>query len=113
MYRTELNNLCVWGCKAFVHIQRNKRAKLDPHMVPAVFIGYPDGYKGWKFWDPATKRTIISERADFDKFCFPLSKLPSPSPTLPSPAPPVASGPSPAVPDSPSVPSVVPLLLDA
>src|ERR1700742_321134 len=45
-------------------------------MLPAVFIGYPDGYKGWKFWDPVSKRTIISERAEFDELSFPLSKQP-------------------------------------
>src|ERR1700761_9498429 len=54
-------------------------------MLPAIFIGYPDGYKGWKFWDPASKRTIISERAEFDEFSFPLSKQPlTAPPTEPS-----------------------------
>src|ERR1700742_2781979 len=56
-------------------------------MLPAVFIGYPDGYKGWKFWDPVSKRTIISERAEFNEFCFPLSKQPPIAP----PAEPVSS----------------------
>src|SRR6201999_2447425 len=76
----DVSHLRVWGCRAFVHIQRNKQAKLDSHMLPAVFIGYPDGYKGWKFWDPVSKRTIISERAEFDEFSFPLSKKPLTSP---------------------------------
>src|ERR1700761_2373344 len=77
----DISHLRVWGCRAFVHIQRDKRAKLDPHMLPAVFIGYPDGYKGWKFWDPVSKRTIISERAEFDEFSFPLSKQPLTAPS--------------------------------
>jgi len=43
---------------------------LDPHMKRCVFIGYPDGYKGWKFYDPTTKFTSISECAVFNKRIF-------------------------------------------
>ncbi|EGN93351.1 hypothetical protein SERLA73DRAFT_78655 [Serpula lacrymans var. lacrymans S7.3] len=62
-------------------------------MEKCVFIGYPAGYKGWKFYNPTTKRTIISERADFDERYFPGLKktsttaIPTPPlpPSLPSP----------------------------
>jgi len=50
-----------------VHVQKDKRAALHPHYDKCVFIGYPPGYKGWKFYNPTTKRTIIFERADFDE----------------------------------------------
>jgi len=36
-------------------------------MEKCIFIGYPDGYKGWKFYNPKTKK-VISERADFDEW---------------------------------------------
>ncbi|GLB38145.1 putative reverse transcriptase (RNA-dependent DNA polymerase) [Lyophyllum shimeji] len=36
-------------------------------MVKCVFIGYPDGVKGWKFYNPETRKVIVSERADFDE----------------------------------------------
>jgi hypothetical protein len=50
-------------------------------MEACVFVGYPSGYKGWKFYDPTTKNYIISERAEFDKHIFPgLGKY---SPTSP------------------------------
>ena len=32
-----------------------------------VFIGYPDGYKAWKFYNLEAKQTVISEHADFDE----------------------------------------------
>ena len=32
-----------------------------------VYFHYPDGYKGWKFYNPKTKKVMISERADFDE----------------------------------------------
>ncbi len=62
-----VDHLRVWGCVAYVHIQRDKRSKLDSHMEKCIFIGYPEGYKGWKFYNPETKKVIISERADFDE----------------------------------------------
>ncbi|ETW78196.1 hypothetical protein HETIRDRAFT_454214 [Heterobasidion irregulare TC 32-1] len=40
-------------------------------MEKCVFIGYPDSYKAWKFYNPATRKVIISERADFDERFFP------------------------------------------
>ncbi|KAI6147071.1 hypothetical protein BKA82DRAFT_4355507 [Pisolithus tinctorius] len=56
-------------------------------MEKCVFIGYPEGYKGWKFYNPTTKCTVISERADFDERYFPLAARPS-TPSLSVPIPP-------------------------
>ena len=54
-------------------------------MEKHVFIGYPQGYKGWKFYNPVTKKVVISERADFDEHYFMLQRhsvphLPPPRP---------------------------------
>src|SRR3954463_6868504 len=43
-------------------------------MEKYIFLSYPDGYKGWKFFNPLTKCTVISERADFDERYFPALK---------------------------------------
>ena len=40
-------------------------------MAKCIFIGYPDGYKAWKFYNPVNKRVIISERAEFDERYYP------------------------------------------
>ena len=65
-------------------------------MEKCVFIGYPQGYKGWKFYNPLTKQVLISERADFNERFFMLQKhsvpqLPPPrlESLLESPSPPV------------------------
>jgi transposase InsO family protein len=65
--KLDVSHLRIWGCTAYVHVQRDKRPALRPHYEKCVFIGYPEGYKGWKFYNPTTKRTVISERADFDE----------------------------------------------
>ena len=56
-------------------------------MEKCVFVGYPDGYKGWTFYNPITKRTVISERAEFDERYFPgLKHTPlTPQPFEPPP----------------------------
>jgi len=69
--KPNVSNLRVWGCTAYVHIQKDKRKKFEPRMEKCIFIGYPDGYKGWKFYNPVTKKTVISERAEFDERFFP------------------------------------------
>src|SRR6185369_1893658 len=65
--KPDVGHLRVWGCVAYVHIQRDKRDKLGSHMEKCIFIGYPDGIKGWKFYNPTTHKVVISERADFDE----------------------------------------------
>src|SRR5258707_4217821 len=49
-------------------------------MQKLVFLGYPAGYKGWKFWDLTSKCSIICERANFDERYFPARKDTSPIP---------------------------------
>ena len=56
------------SCLAYVHVQKdNRNSALGSHMEKAVFIGYPQGYKGWKFYNPIIRRVVIAERAEFDK----------------------------------------------
>jgi transposase InsO family protein len=69
--KPDISHLRVWGCTAYVHIQKDKRTGIGSHMEKCVFVGYPDGYKGWTFYNPTTKQTIISERAEFDERYFP------------------------------------------
>jgi len=76
-----------------VHIQRDKRAGLGSHIEKCVFIGYPWGYKGWKFYNPTTKKTVIAKRADFDERYFSLSKCPTTA-SFPRPSIEVESTPS-------------------
>ena len=84
--KPDLAHLRVWGCRAYAHVQRDVRNKLQWHMVKCVFIGYPDGYKGWKLWDPVAKKVIICESVVFDERYFPLSKLAPSSPSFEPPS---------------------------
>jgi len=79
--KPDVSHLRVWGCLAYVFIQKDKRRSLQPHMEQCLFVGYPSGYKGWKFYNPSTKKYIISEQAEFDERIFPgLAKYTATSP---------------------------------
>ncbi|WJX64387.1 hypothetical protein P8452_49170 [Trifolium repens] len=62
----DYSNLKIFGCLAFAHI---KQDKLDARAVKCVFIGYPDGVKGYKLWmmGPGRSKFIISRDVTFDE----------------------------------------------
>jgi transposase InsO family protein len=95
--KPDVSHLRVFGCTAYVHIQKDKRTGIGSHMEKCIFVGYPQGYKGWTFYNPTTKRTIISERAEFDERYFPGLKQAPLTPEPFEPLPPIVFNP---VPDS-------------
>jgi transposase InsO family protein len=82
--KPDVSHLRVWGCLAYVHVQKDKRKSFGSHMEKCIFIGYPAGYKGWQFYNPVTRKFIISERAEFDERYLPgikptlLNSIPTP-----------------------------------
>ena len=70
--KPDVSHLRVWGCLAYVHVQKDKRKEsFSSHMEKCIFVGYPPGYKGWQFYNLVTRKFIISERAEFDERYFP------------------------------------------
>src|SRR5688572_8497453 len=69
--KPDLSPFRVFGCTAYVFVQKDKRKKLESHMEKCIFVGYPAGYQAWDFYNPVTRRYITSERAEFDERAFP------------------------------------------
>jgi hypothetical protein len=46
----------VFGCVTFVHIHKHQRTKLEPCAVRCMFLGYGSNKKGFRCYDPKTKR---------------------------------------------------------
>ena len=57
-------NLKVFGCVAYAHV---KQGKLEPRAKKCMFIGYPDGVKGYKLWytDGSRSKSFITRDVTF------------------------------------------------
>ncbi|KAH9782268.1 hypothetical protein KPL71_008823 [Citrus sinensis] len=62
----DYSNLRVFGCPAYAH---TKQGKLEPRALKGVFIGYPEGVKGYKLWctDFKPPKAIISRDVVFNE----------------------------------------------
>ena len=47
----DVSYLCIFGCLAYVNVQKDKRKTLDSHVQKCIFVGYPPGVKGWEFYN--------------------------------------------------------------
>jgi len=52
--------LRVFGCDAYVHVPKEKRTKFDSKSKKFIFIGYKDGLKGYKLWNPETRKVVYN-----------------------------------------------------
>jgi hypothetical protein len=55
----------LFGCDAYVHVPKENRSKLDKKAEKCIFIGYKDGVKGYKLWNPETKKIVYSRDVVF------------------------------------------------
>ena len=49
-------HLRVFGCPSYVYV---RQGKLDARAVKGVFVGYPDGVKGYKVWCREANKCLI------------------------------------------------------
>ena len=52
-------------CVTYVHIHKNQRTKLDPFAVCYVFLGYVAHTKGYRCYDPITRRLYTTMDVTF------------------------------------------------
>ena len=57
--------LKIFGCTAYVHIPKKSRSKLDPRAEKYVFVGYAPNQKGYKFFNPLTRKVFVTMDATF------------------------------------------------
>ena len=63
--KPSLSHLRVFGCDAYVHVPKDKITKLDSKSEKCIFIGYKDGLKGYKLWNPVTRKVVYSRDVVF------------------------------------------------
>src|SRR6202162_1887385 len=77
-YKPNLADFRVFGCRAYVHVGKDKRKSLESHSLNCIFLGFEPGVKGWKCYDPLARKVVISRDVLFDESRFPgLAKVPS------------------------------------
>ena len=63
--KPSLSHLRVFGCDVYVHVPKQKRTKLDIKYEKCIFIGYKDGLKGYKLWNPVTQKVVYNRDVVF------------------------------------------------
>ena len=63
----DYSSLKIFGCPANVHVQSGERSKLDSKSRKCVFLGFEKGVKGYRLWDPVSKKTMTSRVVIFDE----------------------------------------------
>ena len=57
--------LKVFGCIAFVHDHEHGQGKLDPRARKCIFVGYAPTQKGYKCFDPISRKKFITMDVTF------------------------------------------------
>lgn len=67
------SHLKVFGCLCYAHNLGKKNDKFASRSRKCVFVGYPNGKKGWKLFDLDTQRHFVSHDVDFFETEFPFA----------------------------------------
>ncbi|KAH9688940.1 Integrase catalytic domain-containing protein [Citrus sinensis] len=57
--------LHAFGCPVYVMYNAQERSKLDAKSRRCIFLGYVDGVKGYRLWDPTAHKIVISRDVIF------------------------------------------------
>jgi len=61
----DYSNLHIFGSPVYVMYNTQETTKLDPKSRKCLFLGYADGVKGYRLWDPTSHKVIISRDVIF------------------------------------------------
>ena len=65
--KPDISHLKIFGCIAYVHVSDELRSKLDPKAEKCIFIGYSLQQKGYKCYNPSTRKFTVSRDVVFDE----------------------------------------------
>jgi histone deacetylase 1/2 len=62
--------LQVFGCLCYPNISSTVKHKLRPRCLPCVFLGYLLQHRGYRCFDPVSRKILISRHVIFDESVF-------------------------------------------
>lgn len=65
--KPSVEHLRVWGSLAHVHVPSEKRGKLDDKSNTCVFLGFSKEAKGYRLYNPTTKKIVVSRDVVFEE----------------------------------------------
>jgi hypothetical protein len=65
--KPEVTHFCIFSSRAWARIPSEKRKALDPQNTECIFVGYPDGVKGYILIDLSSDRLIIERSVQFEE----------------------------------------------
>lgn len=63
--KPNISHMRIFGCEAMVHVPKEKRQKWDPKSRQMLFLGYCDDTKGYRLWDPVSRKMVKSRDVTF------------------------------------------------
>ena len=65
--RPSVSHLRVFGCKAYAHVPKDERGKLDHKAKPCVLVGYGAETKGYRLYDINKRKVLFSRDVSFNE----------------------------------------------
>ena len=62
-----LNHLHTFDCISYVHVELDRRSKLDLKSKGCIFIGYETSEYGYRFWDPENQKILRHKNVVFNE----------------------------------------------
>ncbi len=63
----DVSHLKVFGCITHVHVPNEIRSKLNPKAEKCIFIRYSSEQKGYRCFNPSTRKLRVSKDVVFDE----------------------------------------------
>jgi transposase InsO family protein len=65
--KPSVDHFRVFGCIAHVHVPEAQRTKLDNRSVKCILLGVSEESKGYRLFNPITKKVVVSRDVIFEK----------------------------------------------
>ena len=65
--KPDVSHFKVFGCKAYMHVPKENRKKWDSKTKKCIFVGYSITSKGYRLYDPVSRKICVSRDVLFDE----------------------------------------------